>query len=1110
MRIPVPSKLMIWVLASFLFSFYLASCTRTGKDNESKISISIPQTMKSQKVGSLASGTLTHVSINISGSGLSTPIVFNWDGEKNGPPGAATITAPTSFSFDIPKGPDRLFQILAVYSDSSSNSGTMQFYYGDQIKSMVAAIEEVPINISSVGQSSAIISGRVQGRYLTSETEGPTSRVDIVYFPPGGKSPMIVESSMILNGWFQFFGLIGAKFGYRLQDGSLLWGGPVDLSEASFPVSDKVLRATLPSHIQVENYSGTSTQRQQDPSVYIYGFFGAPAALSNKAICKTTTALTQLLKIGTSTPLTVTDDNSADPSNLFDTSLGSLNLRGGVALGGSAPCDTQANISAHLLDSVLGFKPSLLEHGNDNSAGFRLPFLIPPSNTNGGGSFILPKIIDAGNISISGTLLPGVANALDSFTVFKATNLGMNFNYRSSFAPCEALQGMGFSLVASTPVSSSNYSANLPLTDAEASSGAMFALCPTKSGAPVGPGFWVQASYLRNSGGCASCGGGGDGGSGGGGGSAVPTALGFQNLTAITHNQCANLNLGLFTNSGGSASSSSNVTVNLSATVSGTFYSQNDFSCSGSPITSVTIPANLNWISVKFKSSATPETDIVLTPTDAASTLSSVSKTLRVRSSGTVTNLMLSSNVQAANVGTCLGMSVQTTDTSGNVISYNGDVSITSNGATVYTDQGCTASGGSFSFAAGLTSFYIKSTTTGWASIQANASIDSINFSAFYGIGIFPLGQPTHLAFSFPSPSYLFINQCIPLTVTTRDDSNAVAAIPSNQIIKFNVSGGAGNNFYTDSNCSGLMINSEISISAGQSSVAFYYKPQNFGAININASINGNNYYMNGSQNYNIGNLWMHASAGGFNASWYDSNCGSLTFQLMDNSIAGAGNIVPNFSGSQIPIAMETNQSIVNGGLYTASDCSDAVASSKNFAIASGALTSVIYMKSLVPGGNYVSVFPSYSGPYSSIYPNGNTLSSSSFAWCPPLDGGGVCASSLSPSGADVSGGGAFYTPAVNVASSMDKTITITNTTGALVNLSPSFTITGSHAADYNFKGGSYPGTGGTCAVSLSGYGSCTVVVTFTPSAVNGRYATLNINYNSSKTLPLYLQGTGQ
>lgn len=86
---------------------------------------------------------------------------------------------------------------------------------------------------------------------------------------------MIVDRSMILSGWFQFFGLIGAQFGYRLQDGSLLWGGPVDLSETSFPVSDKVLRATLPSHIQVENYSGTSTQRQQDPTVSIYGFFGS-------------------------------------------------------------------------------------------------------------------------------------------------------------------------------------------------------------------------------------------------------------------------------------------------------------------------------------------------------------------------------------------------------------------------------------------------------------------------------------------------------------------------------------------------------------------------------------------------------------------------------------------------------------------------------------------------------------------------------------------------------------------------------------------------------------------------------------------------------------------
>ncbi|HEY8271116.1 MAG TPA: hypothetical protein VIG33_09540 [Pseudobdellovibrionaceae bacterium] len=1087
------------LLTYLILSAFLMSCTRATKESKSNISFSIPQSVSSKKVGAQAFDTLIHVSINISGSGIQTPIVFNWDSEKKGLAGTTT-TAPTSFSFDIPQGPDRLIQVLAVYGDSTSpnsDGGAMQFYYGDVTKTLAAAVEDAPVTVASVGQGTAIISGQIQGRYLTSAGEGPTGQVDIVYIPPGGKTPMVVERSMIMNGWFQFFGLLGAQLGYRLQDGTFLWGGPVDLSEASFPPSGQVMRAALPIHLKTDNYSGTVTTHQEDPSISIYGFFGDSTLVSTKYICKSVSSLTYLLKVGTATALTVTDNNSADPSDLFDTTLSSVNLRGGVALGGASPCDTQENIASNLFGSVLGFKSSMLESGRDNSAGFRLPFQLNYAN-NSSGSIFSSTVVDADKISISGTLLPGTPSILDNFSVYKAINLGLNFHYHSSFAPCESLTTMGYTLVGDTPVSGGTYTATLPLTSTEASGGAMFVLCPTKAGAPIGPGVWVNASYLRG------------GGGGGGGGGGVAAKIAFMNLSAITVNQCGHVNLSLLTGADSPTSSANPVTVNLAKTGTGSeFYAENDYNCAGNPITSVVIPANSNWLGVNFKTSATPETDITLTPTDAASALTSVAKTIRARATGSVTEMRFVANSQSANVGTCFPMSVKAVDSNGNLISYNGAVSVTSSGATLYTDSSCSVtSGGTLSFAAGVASFYIKGTTAGWVNLQASATIDTLNFVANYGMAISSAGQPTHLVLGTPSPSYLYINQCMPITVTANDDTNAEAPMPTTQVIKFTASGGgAGNNFYTDANCTNSMVNAETGITSGQTSINIYFKPQNSGSLGLSGFIDNMNYSIGGSQNYTIGSLWMHVISGGFNGSWFDNTCGSLTFELMDNSIAGSGNVIPNLSGSPVPINITTNASTVSGGLYSVAGCTDSVAASKSTAIGSGASTSVIYMNSLLSSGSYVSVTPSYSGSYSPTYQNGNTIASTSFAWCPPVDGGGACASSLALSGPNVAGGVGLFTPGITVGSSMDKTITITNTSSSGVSLG-TMTITGGQAAEYTFKGGTYPGTGGTCTGYISPSGTCTVVVTFTPAAINGRYASLNVNYNGT-SLPLSLQGTG-
>ena len=47
-------------------------------------------------------------------------------------------------------------------------------------------------------------------------------------------------------------------------------------------------------------------------------------------------------------------------------------------------------------------------------------------------------------------------------------------------------------------------------------------------------------------------------------------------------------------------------------------------------------------------------------------------------------------------------------------------------------------------------------------------------------------------------------------------------------------------------------------------------------------------------------------------------------------------------------------------------------------------------------------------------------------------------------------------------------------------------------SAPFSYKGGTYPGTGGTCAATLAAAGTCTVVVTYAPVTVAGTFDTID------------------
>ena len=102
------------------------------------------------------------------------------------------------------------------------------------------------------------------------------------------------------------------------------------------------------------------------------------------------------------------------------------------------------------------------------------------------------------------------------------------------------------------------------------------------------------------------------------------------------------------------------------------------------------------------------------------------------------------------------------------------------------------------------------------------------------------------------------------------------------------------------------------------------------------------------------------------------------------------------------------------------------------------------------------------------------------------VQGTGVVAASL-----DISHGPTYDFGTKALGSNTDHTFTIDNTGGATATAIAPGVLT----APFTFKGGSYPGTGGTCGGSLAAAGSCTVVVTYSPTATGVHSDTMTLNY---------------
>ncbi len=104
----------------------------------------------------------------------------------------------------------------------------------------------------------------------------------------------------------------------------------------------------------------------------------------------------------------------------------------------------------------------------------------------------------------------------------------------------------------------------------------------------------------------------------------------------------------------------------------------------------------------------------------------------------------------------------------------------------------------------------------------------------------------------------------------------------------------------------------------------------------------------------------------------------------------------------------------------------------------------------------------------------------------------GVTGQGVAPALLVISEANPYDYGSISMGSTQSHTFTITNTGGATAT-----TLSGTGlAAPYLFQGGSYPGTGGTCSLTLVSSSSCTVVIDFSPTTTGTFTDTFEMNYN--------------
>ncbi|MGZ3722408.1 MAG: hypothetical protein ACXVA9_05730, partial [Bdellovibrionales bacterium] len=408
----------------------VAGCTRKTSDNAT-VRLSFENGSGQTKAVNAMDESIQVVILNITGSGISAPVFFQWDSH-----GATGAAFPETITLSVPRGDSRLIQALVVKKDLA---GLNTFYYNDVTQSIQGDNTDVTLTVVPLSTTASAGDASIAGRYLDANGTGPTSKIR-VYLPIPNhpeKPQMLVDNSQeMIGGWFRVFSLDGARFQYLLADGRDLFGSPVGVDSDSLlgidADSPRTMRVSVPSYYST-NGDITSPRRLQGASRSVYGFFGPGAANLAKQIsyCGSTHPIAYAYIDATSNTTLRWNPAQASYVAATDAFIETVGTKRGGATGSAADANGLcAGTGLPFLDYLALADQQLTSH--DQVLGFKGPFQIQYGGGQGYGNTITTSVA-AGVLSAKVVFLPGTqtsntAKGIDGVDLFGRIETGPQTN----------------------------------------------------------------------------------------------------------------------------------------------------------------------------------------------------------------------------------------------------------------------------------------------------------------------------------------------------------------------------------------------------------------------------------------------------------------------------------------------------------------------------------------------------------------------------------------------------------------------------------------------------------------------------------------------------------
>lgn len=403
-------RLTIFFGLAFLLIFQ-TSCQKKTESQSVRFVLPDIQSYKQNKMSHSISDNkeystvyIEKISINVTGPGISRPIVFIWDNNHKG-----SLKVPEVISLEVPRGEKRLFQLLVIVEGSEQ-----EFLYGDTVQDIMADYESVYLKLNDL--FAVEVEGAISGRYLTTENMGPTGEFDYIVIPSEERPGMVAHRGEIVAGWFSFYSLPGLQFSYRMADGTSIFHRvrTTDTKILSSQPYQRTARIRIPQHYEYDGSGGIEKVLEE---FQVFGFWG-PGVMSEHRICYTNDDyilagrfkdkdLSQPLKwVGAETTTNIRVDF--------------VDLGDGPIPGGNAEASCTANGE---FARYLEIHPYFLGGGrNSRSLGFEGGFryigdqeINPNKDIN---LFLKVEAEGHSDLKVHWQLLPGVSQVIDSVSVY--------------------------------------------------------------------------------------------------------------------------------------------------------------------------------------------------------------------------------------------------------------------------------------------------------------------------------------------------------------------------------------------------------------------------------------------------------------------------------------------------------------------------------------------------------------------------------------------------------------------------------------------------------------------------------------------------------------------